>query len=507
MSNTLQRLSKAISDIQHNQSNEFGWIFLTGSNINDVKELALKSVQIATPDNIHTEECSILSAPRKGETWSDIVLESTFRSAVQNASVVNDTGTGTGTGTGTTKRLAILYLWQFTDFFMSKRNSENWRNHVCIQDSDRAARKFVQCHTQLKMLQRKRGVRVIVIATASGSNPDVLSKLLPSEIQSCFRYHMKLVKVKKETDRTMIRIQKKQNQQQRQTNNITNATNNAIDWGDVVGMEAAKQSLLEAVVWSRTRAHEFYKLGVRPSKGILLYGPPGTGKTLVARTVAEKANVTFLSMSFAEIIRSGVGESELAIAVAFDQARRNGPSVLFIDEIQALFSERKDAGGVAKKMTSQLLQEIDGLTAQQILIQGKEDPNQNGGISNDNDAFSMQESHVVVLAATNLPQALDPALLRPGRFDKLIHVGLPNEKDRAQIFRNLLQRSSLVTEIDVTEQEQMCHCISQHGTSLTGAEIENIYRIAVGFSISAPMNTNDIMKAIDIVRKAKNFNT
>lgn len=234
---------------------------------------------------------------------------------------------------------------------------------------------------------------------------------------------------------------------------------------------------------------------------------PGTGKTLVARTVAEKANVTFLSMSFAEIIRSGVGESELAIAVAFDQARRNGPSVLFIDEIQALFSERKDAGGVAKKMTSQLLQEIDGLTAQQILIQGKEDPNQNGGISNDNDAFSMQESHVVVLAATNLPQALDPALLRPGRFDKLIHVGLPNEKDRAQIFRNLLQRSSLVTEIDVTEQEQMCHCISQHGTSLTGAEIENIYRIAVGFSISAPMNTNDIMKAIDIVRKAKNFNT
>jgi len=513
-------LCKAIVDVQC--KDKFGWILLTGTSTNDVRKLAMESVEMSTPIVSHTEECSILTAARTGKTWADVVLESTFRSAVQHATLLNVSNTTTTTNQPSVvsmQRLAVVYLWQLTDFFISKRNSENRRNHVCVQDSDRAARKIAQCYTQLQLLQQQRDIHIIVIATVISTNKDVdVSKILPAEIQSCFHYHVDAPT----PDRRSSNITASSNNKDTITiascvpsNNDNNkdGNNGNIDWGLVVGMETAKQSLLEAVVWSRTRAKEFHHLGVRPSRGILLYGPPGTGKTLVARTVAEKANVTFLSMSFAEIIRSGVGESEAAIAVAFDQARRNGPSVLFIDEIQALFSGRKNAGSVAKKMTSQLLQEIDGLTAKQ---QFSSLDSQYHESMKDDVAFSMEENHVVVLAATNMPQALDPALLRPGRFDKLIHVGLPNAAGRAQIFRNLLCRKKSKIHPNVVMsplsppslfpsavEDEMCRYVgSEIGADLTGAEIENIYRIAVGLNAETgrPLSMLEITKAMEIVR-------
>lgn len=296
----------------------------------------------------------------------------------------------------------------------------------------------------------------------------------------------------------------------------SSSTFSDMDWGAVVGMELAKQSLLESVIWSRTRSDDYKRLGIRPSRGILLYGPPGTGKTLIARTVAERANVTFLSMSFAEIMRSGVGESEAAIAVAFEQARRSSPSVLFIDEIQALFGERKDAGAVSKKMTSQLLQEIDGMSSRQTIMdevrdgfevnhehQSKEEESSRSS-SDTAITFSVEEHHVVVLAATNLPQCLDPSLLRPGRFDKLIHIGLPSPTNREQIFRNLLMRSGESLGVTKQEVESMCFFVGAMGTDMTGAEIENVFRIAVGQRVEErPMGNQDIMKAMDIVRATK----
>ena len=520
-------------------SNDFGWILLTGTNAIAARNVALLSVRQATPTiSCHTEECSILSVARQGETWTDVVLESIFRNAVKNATRYH-------TQKGTTARVAVIHLWQLTDLFVSKRSSENWKQHVCVQDSDRTSRKLIQCHTQLKTLQKRHGIHIIVVATATHQNATVdSSSLLPPKVRACFRYHIPISKPPTpqhcpvapstaSSASTAAPASASAAPQQSPLGNHTrhvrgtfNAGNsdqecNTLDWGSVVGMETVKQSLLEAVVWSRTKRLAFQRLGVRPSRGILLYGPPGTGKTLVARTVAAKANVYFLSMSFADIVRSGVGESEAAIALAFEQARRNAPSVLFIDEIQALFSERKTAGQVAKKMISQLLQEMDGLGDVQLV----------GGSSGNN------EQHVVVLAATNLPQCLDPALLRPGRFDKLIHVGLPNAGDRETMFRNLLGRgrrqkhgggrntggggpANELSRLTETEVTALCQYVGEKGTQLTGAEIENVYRIAIGGGSSQSssdggidggieeqtkqvLSTADILRAIQRVRTTR----
>jgi SpoVK/Ycf46/Vps4 family AAA+-type ATPase len=498
--------------------NDFGWILLTGSNNNTVRQIASIAVQQSTLDNPHIEECSILTPARRGETWTDIVIETVFRNAVKHATPY------TSISTGKTSRVAIVYLWQLTDFFVSKRKSENWTNHICVQDSERTARKITQCYSQLKRVQKQHGVRVVVVATATIRNPTIdASSLLPTKVRSCFRYHIPIASGSSSTrtEATKRATLSPPTSSIQAVVAMPMDTSSTLDWGSVVGMESVKQSLLESIVWSRTKANDFHRLGVRPSKGILLYGPPGTGKTLVARTVAAKANVYFLSMSFADVVRSGVGESEAAIALAFASARRHAPSVLFIDEIQALFSERKTAGQVAKKMISQLLQEMDGLTAttsttSTTLQHGKEDNRRSN-------------NHVVVLAATNLPQCLDPALLRPGRFDKLIHVGLPTATDRETMFRNLLRRRGQQHET-IEQETELCRYVGEMGKNLTGAEIENVYRIVIGsggggdndssddddkddtsthewVNKKSGLNKTDIARAIEIVRTTRHTAT
>jgi ATP-dependent 26S proteasome regulatory subunit len=477
MSHTVQDIIKSIIN-----DDTFGWILLTGSST--VRNIAIDAVQNTISETVYTTEFSILTPPRRGETWTDIALDSILRDAVKHATIYKKTDDHK------IVRVAIVYLWQLTDLFVSKRSSENWQSHICVEDSDRTIRKLTQCHLQLKKIQKRYNIRIVVIATVTNRNATKdISSLLPTKVRSCFRYHLPiLTKINAEiipaTSNNSISM-----------NTLTSNNTTTLDWGAVVGMENVKQTLLEAVVWSRTKKHIFKRLGVHPSKGILLYGPPGTGKTLVARTVATKANVYFLSMSFADIVKSGVGESEAAIALAFEQARRHSPSILFIDEIQALFSEKKTAGQVAKKMISQLLQEMDGLTE-------KDD----------------DEKHVIVLAATNLPQCLDPALLRPGRFDKLIHVGLPNFNDRMKLFRNLLHRQDC--EMTIDEENELCQFIGKFGEQLTGAEIENVYRIAIGKGINEEtdnknvssrivrqLSLNNIEKAIHVVRTTRRSST
>lgn len=179
---------------------------------------------------------------------------------------------------------------------------------------------------------------------------------------------------------------------------------------DIGGLEGAKRELLRAVEWPLRHNRLFEQLGLEPVSGVLLYGPPGTGKTMLARAVASTTDANFLSVSGPELMNKFVGESERAVRTVFEQARASAPAVIFFDEVDGLGSARStDADGSApERVVSQLLTEMDGLTG---------------------------DEGVTVVGATNRPDRLDDALLRPGRFDRLVEVGIPDEQSRVEIFQ------------------------------------------------------------------------
>jgi len=180
----------------------------------------------------------------------------------------------------------------------------------------------------------------------------------------------------------------------------------AVRWDDIGGLHDVKQQLRETVEWPLKYPDAYEKIGVDPPKGILLYGPPGTGKTLLAKAVATESEANFVSIKGPEVFSKWVGESERAIRELFRKARQVAPSVVFIDEIDSIAPMRglvTTDSGVTERVVSQLLTEMDGLER----LEG-----------------------VVVIAATNRPDIIDPALLRPGRFDRVIYVPPPDEEAR-----------------------------------------------------------------------------
>jgi AAA+ superfamily predicted ATPase len=263
-------------------------------------------------------------------------------------------------------------------------------------------------------------------------------------------------------------------------------TNASTGWDAIGGLEDAKRVLLETVVWSYTRQSALVRLGIRPSKGVLLYGPPGTGKTLIASVAAKVAGINFVAVSFTDLIRSAVGESEAAIAAMFAEARKNSPCVLFIDEIQAIFGNRDDTGKAGQNMVSQLMQEIDGLAA---LSRGPTHMRVSSEQLSEHTA-----KHVVVLAATNAPHALDRALLRPGRIDRLVYVGLPDLLARVHICESLAHKivsgrhrqlgASLVDGIREDKLFKASADIARLTDGFSGADITAVYQRAIGRALS-----------------------
>jgi len=177
-------------------------------------------------------------------------------------------------------------------------------------------------------------------------------------------------------------------------------------FADVGGLEAAKQALTEAVIWPLQFERLFEVTNTNPPSGILLYGPPGTGKTLLARALAGESEVNFIHVDGPELLDRYVGESEKAVRKLFDRARQASPSIVFLDEVDAVAGRRGESHEVTERVVSQLLTELDGLES---------NPN------------------VVVLAATNRRASLDPALLRPGRLESHVEVPLPDEGARLAI--------------------------------------------------------------------------
>jgi transitional endoplasmic reticulum ATPase len=200
-----------------------------------------------------------------------------------------------------------------------------------------------------------------------------------------------------------------------------------VHWDDIGGLSEVKQQLIESVEWPLTYAKLFQHMDAQPPKGILLYGPPGTGKTMLAKAVATESQANFISVKGPEFLSKWVGESEKAVRETFRKARQAAPTVVFLDEIDSIAPARS-AGSVDSHVTerviSQILTELDGLESL---------------------------NSVIVIAATNRPDMIDPALLRPGRFDRLIEIQLPDEMARLEIFKIHTARKPLSEEINLEE--------------------------------------------------------
>ncbi len=212
---------------------------------------------------------------------------------------------------------------------------------------------------------------------------------------------------------------------------------------DVAGHEEAKRELVEVVDFLK-HPQKYLSIGAEIPKGVLLVGPPGTGKTLLARAVAGEAGVPFFSVSASEFMEMFVGVGASRVRTLFDEARKNAPAIIFIDEIDSI--GRKRGAGIGgghderEQTLNQILAEMDGFE---------------------------KETSVIVMAATNRPDILDSALLRPGRFDRKVVVGLPSLEERKQIFQVHMRGKPIADDVDVNELAQMT-------PGFSGADIKNL---------------------------------
>jgi len=220
-----------------------------------------------------------------------------------------------------------------------------------------------------------------------------------------------------------------------------------VTWDDIGGLDDAQMRLKEGVELPLKSPQSFKRLGIRPAKGFLLFGPPGTGKTLLAKAVAREAEANFIATKSSDLLSKWYGESEQQVSRLFERARQVAPTVLFIDEIDSLAPARGGGLGepaVTERVVNTILAEMDGLEE----LQG-----------------------VVVLAATNRPTLLDPALLRPGRFDELVYVPVPEAKGRRKILGIHTKGMPLAADVDLD-------ALAERTERFTGADLEDLTRRA-----------------------------
>jgi transitional endoplasmic reticulum ATPase len=256
-----------------------------------------------------------------------------------------------------------------------------------------------------------------------------------------------------------------------------------IKWGDIGGLQQIKEELAEAIEWPLKHADLFAQADVNPPKGLLLYGPPGTGKTMIAKAVAATSEANFISIKGPELISKWVGESEKGVREVFRKARQAAPCVVFFDELDAIAPRRGASEGdsqVTERVISQMLTELDGLED----LRG-----------------------VVVIGATNRPDIIDEALLRPGRFDRILEVRPPDKDARKQIFQIHTKKKPLESNVNIDKLVEMTD-------GMTGADIAAIVNAAAMTAIKEFVRQNGSKLKISMRHfetalekvKRKNFN-
>lgn len=229
-----------------------------------------------------------------------------------------------------------------------------------------------------------------------------------------------------------------------------------VHWSDIGGLEDAKQELKEAVEWPMKYPTLFKQTNAKPPKGILLYGAPGTGKTMLAKAVATESEANFISVKGPEFLSKWVGESEKAVRETFRKAKQAAPCIIFFDEVDSITPTRGIGSDshVTERVISQLLSEIDGL----------------------------EELHnITVIAATNRPDIIDPALLRPGRIDRLIYVTPPDKDSRYEIFKVHTAKTPLDSDVDLD-------ALAEDTDGFTGADIASVCNEATMLAIREYVN-------------------
>ena len=233
-----------------------------------------------------------------------------------------------------------------------------------------------------------------------------------------------------------------------------------VNWDQVGGLKEVKQKLKEAVEWPLTNPESFKRVGISPPKGVLLFGPPGTGKTLLAKAIATETRANFISIKGPEVLSKWVGDSEKAVREIFKKARQVAPSIIFLDEIDAIAPRRSGMGHnqVSERIVNQLLTSMDGIE-------------ENVG--------------VVVLAATNRPDILDGALLRSGRFDRMLFIGPPDKEGREIIFEIHTREMPLSGKVNLSD-------LAGRTEGYTGADIEGICREAGLIALRGDLNVKKV---------------
>ena len=230
-----------------------------------------------------------------------------------------------------------------------------------------------------------------------------------------------------------------------------------VTWSDLGGLSMQKQELIESIEWPLKEPERFHKMGIRPPKGVLLYGPPGTGKTMIAQAVANEINANFISIRGPQLLSKWVGDSEKAIREVFRKARQVSPAIVFFDELDSIAPIRgMDEGSrVTERVVNQLLAELDGLETLK---------------------------DVMVLAATNRPDMIDPALLRSGRFDRLLMIGPPDKSGRHEILKIHTAKIPNVEDVQLEE-------LSELTEGYVGSDLEALCREAVMLAMRENLET------------------
>jgi transitional endoplasmic reticulum ATPase len=237
-----------------------------------------------------------------------------------------------------------------------------------------------------------------------------------------------------------------------------------VRWDDIGGVDEARERLREGVELPLKHPDAFRRLGIRPAKGFLLYGPPGTGKTLLAKATAREAEANFIATKSSDLLSKWYGESEQQIARLFARARQVAPTVIFIDELDSLVPARGGGLGepqVTERVVNTILSEMDGLEELQS---------------------------VVVIGATNRPNLIDPALLRPGRFDELIYVPVPNEEGRRHILGIHTKGMPIAADVDLD-------ALAARTERFTGADLEDLVRRAGLLTLRASIESTEVTMA------------